>query len=1140
MAPGTGEAEQRAAEVDPTVGPGQAGLSGPNDAIWAQMADEIILEADMGHIESLAEIVMKEGEAGQGAIHEESGLRSNMNEAQLDNPTTPGSGTKSIRRRKKDRGFNMSPNLQVAGLDYFNNSNSEHDLEIGLNEWIEEVKRKMGQDEEFCSMIDKAQLEVENFFDKALKEWGRPRMELVHKATSYLLSKVEGFENKKKEKARIQQKFKIGKWVDELKEVVGMELIMEALKEIKSYMSVVYDRNQKVTAESDQRDGEAIEDQMERNFQKSVRDLRTQHAEVMKSAKTEGRLPLVDGIPEKYVEGLMKKDLNVGSEKDFPAMAKGVSFAKEAEVLGDGDPPIAKDPAHQQSIPQVNQPTKGGNPKTQSASDNAQKGKNVAGDGVPGYAPKGGNSGFSKPNGGEKQAWGQRGSYSGRFTTGNIGNPGRNTAGVGEGRRGRSWVRGGGVRVRSSSGGRQQQERGREPVRNREGKDKNNEGMGKNNKGKDVQEEGEGEFQYQQVGYGRKYGRGGRGSDRGRGGGKGDGGGRGDPRKGWQYNLYDTGQGSGVEKEVEGIPITKNGAEVSLSVSEGSGTEQLAKKAEMEMDMAKDLTQLNLSPKKPPDKPPSKPPDKPPGKQKQQKQQDKPKRVTRSQSKGDPVGGGTPLGMICLYGCGLGWSIGDYYRSFEGFNPAWLAHGEADAEWVQSFVGIREVGIEQEEEDREHVAPAIAERRGTPPVCGNVSGRPNAVEEAEQVQTGTETTNKALNMNNGTPTRNTDDLNKNKAMPTICANTQVLETGNESVEEAKQCENANEKLGSKQCAECDENGEAKYGEEVDSEKEKQGDSSSNDGSKDESTQSVSYGTWAENLKKKAGEDSDLIKVIEEAKQEVDRFFQLAFKELGKEIYDECSDEIVKKANEFFILKLEREGKEIGSRLKKELGWIEKDTPTTKRNENGESDESSNASSKRKGRVIKNSKDWVDIVKEFMEKDNGFERKVKEALKAVNDYLWTVFDKEKNAYLEDGKARAVRGAAIFLEIVKQSPAWGSENDLLGRVLKPNQELIGGQLCIWAEEWNLYDLDLATARSLFECSDIIDEVQESEFDDSAAVCDAVLEFWSDDVEIKELHVIMEKEFSCCDAVVELLESGIWGKLCIGPGPYGLKPR
>nr|GMC71024.1 uncharacterized protein LOC109147873 [Ipomoea batatas] len=208
----------------------------------------------------------------------------------------------------------------------------------------------------------------------------------------------------------------------------------------------------------------------------------------------------------------------------------------------------------------------------------------------------------------------------------------------------------------------------------------------------------------------------------------------------------------------------------------------------------------------------------------------------------------------------------------------------------------------------------------------------------------------------------------------------------------------------------------------------------------ESTQSVSYGTWAENLKKKAGEDSDLIKVIEEAKQEVGRFFQLAFKELGKEIYDECSDEIVKKANEFFILKLEREGKEIGSRLKKELGWIEKDTPATKRNENGESDESSNASSKRKGRVIKNSMDWVDIVKEFMEKDNEFERKVKEALKAVNDYLWTVFDKEKNAYLEDGKARAVRGAAIFLEIVKQSPAWGAENDLLGRILKPNQELI----------------------------------------------------------------------------------------------------
>nr|GMC54420.1 hypothetical protein Iba_chr01dCG15950 [Ipomoea batatas] len=361
------------------------------------------------------------------------------------------------------------------------------------------------------------------------------------------------------------------------------------------------------------------------------------------------------------------------------------------------------------------------------------------------------------------------------------------------------------------------------------------------------------------------------------------------------------------------------------------------------------------------------------------------------------------------------------------------------------------------------------ENGSTPPDCGNVPMRSNdliakgteQVQREEQFETANDAQEAILEGNELMPTtpinleagaveqglealvRKGIDVDQFVAEAVLEAAVNIIENAAENVMEEEV-----------RAEECDVNGKAKKGEEVGNEKEKQGDSSSKDGgSKDESTQSVSYGTWAENLKKKAGEDSDLIKVIEEAKQEVGYFFQLAFKELGKEIYDECSDEIVKKANEFFILKLEREGKKIGSRLKRELGWIEKDTPAAKRNENGESDESSNASSKRKGRVIKNSMDWVDIVKEFMEKDNEFERKVKEALKAVNDYLWTVFDKEKNAYLEDGKARAVRGAAIFLEIVKQCSTWGAENGLLGRILKPNQELIGGQLCIWAEELNL---------------------------------------------------------------------------------------
>nr|GMD77060.1 hypothetical protein Iba_chr13bCG16220 [Ipomoea batatas] len=220
-----------------------------------------------------------------------------------------------------------------------------------------------------------------------------------------------------------------------------------------------------------------------------------------------------------------------------------------------------------------------------------------------------------------------------------------------------------------------------------------------------------------------------------------------------------------------------------------------------------------------------------------------------------------------------------------------------------------------------------------------------------------------------------------------------------------------------------------------------GDQAQDDSSmeKEESSQSMSFRTWAENLKNKAGEDSGLVKAIDEAKREVDYFFQLAFKELGKEIYEECTDGLVKKANEIFVSKLVREGTEIDSRLKKELGWIDKDSSATKKSE---SEGSSNASSKKKGRVIKTSNDWVGVAEEFMRQDKGFESKVEEALKAVNDYLWTVFDKEKNAYLEEKKIRAVRAAAIFLDIVKDSPVWGAENELLGRILKANRELIGG--------------------------------------------------------------------------------------------------
>nr|GMD36425.1 hypothetical protein Iba_chr09dCG16310 [Ipomoea batatas] len=133
---------------------------------------------------------------------------------------TPNIQNNVVRRRKKEKGFNMSPTLQVVGLDFCNDSESEQDEEIGLNEWIEELKKKRGYEKGFCRMVDEVQQEVIKFFDKALRESGRPCVKWIHKATSYMLSKIEGYEEKKK--ARVEP-VKVGKWVDLLKEEVHLE-----------------------------------------------------------------------------------------------------------------------------------------------------------------------------------------------------------------------------------------------------------------------------------------------------------------------------------------------------------------------------------------------------------------------------------------------------------------------------------------------------------------------------------------------------------------------------------------------------------------------------------------------------------------------------------------------------------------------------------------------------------------------------------------------------------------------------------------------------------------------------------------------------------------------------------------------------
>nr|GMD90343.1 hypothetical protein Iba_chr14dCG8750 [Ipomoea batatas] len=98
-------------------------------------------------------------------------------------------------------------------------------------------------------------------------------------------------------------------------------------------------------------------------------------------------------------------------------------------------------------------------------------------------------------------------------------------------------------------------------------------------------------------------------------------------------------------------------------------------------------------------------------------------------------------------------------------------------------------------------------------------------------------------------------------------------------------------------------------------------------------------------------------------------------------------------------------------------------------------------------------DWVRVVEEFMKKDKVLEQKVKEALKEVNAYLWTVYDKEKQEYIEEGRNRTMRAAAIFLVKVRHCPSWGSENGLLGRHLKANIDLIGARICAWAVVWDL---------------------------------------------------------------------------------------
>nr|GMC71019.1 hypothetical protein Iba_chr03aCG21240 [Ipomoea batatas] len=97
---------------------------------------------------------------------------------------------------------------------------------------------------------------------------------------------------------------------------------------------------------------------------------------------------------------------------------------------------------------------------------------------------------------------------------------------------------------------------------------------------------------------------------------------------------------SDEESEDDGDSDHDTEPEVSKGVSEGSGTDQLAKIAEIEIEKDKTLEQMNLSPRKPPDIPKDKPPDK--ARKKAVNVADKPMRVTRSKM------------IAALRGCSVG------------------------------------------------------------------------------------------------------------------------------------------------------------------------------------------------------------------------------------------------------------------------------------------------------------------------------------------------------------------------------------------------------------------------------------------------------------------------------------------------------
>nr|GME01784.1 hypothetical protein Iba_contig2837CG0010 [Ipomoea batatas] len=354
------------------------------------------------------------------------------------------------------------------------------------------------------------------------------------------------------------------------------------------------------------------------------------------------------------------------------------------------------------------------------------------------------------------------------------------------------------------------------------------------------------------------------------------------------------------------------------------------------------------------------------------------------------------------------------------------------------------------------------EEHDTPAVCLNapvgeedhVQSDAPIVEEAEQFRIGAETVNKTQNMN-------TDALNKDNGTSNMNSDAAMLyesmEAGSTIVKQGL------EELACKGISIDHFVGDAVLEAAVNIIEEAagnvmteevagmEGEGSQKDDSQEEissageevSSQSISYNTWVEKLKQKVGRESGLLSLVEDARQEVESFFEGTLKELGRAGCEERAEELFHKANGIFLVKIAAMGLSVERSLSCALRGVRDKAESVQ-----ESGGSSKGEVRKRERVFKNTMDWVSMVEEYMKKDKLFEQKVKEALKEINAYLWTVYDKKKEEYVEEGRNRAMKAAAIFFVKVKQCPAWGSENGLLGRHLKANIDSVGARICHWA--------------------------------------------------------------------------------------------